>query len=192
MDAAWRSCRWAGIRRGLQEYGIGMLPSPRPRGQPATRYRFGERRHGSESFLSIPIDGLVSPVFKPDGSEGAEVFSTMSGRYGAGKDYVWSSPRQRGKRLFLGQGMDESWAAKAGGVLTTVTFAYGSRAGERGAQALPNAREIKEVAHQRSSRFQETCLLGLDRDDHGHAISASCRGVGPPCHPGAKQQDARP
>jgi ribose transport system substrate-binding protein len=97
MDAAWPQLQVAGIKAGLQEYGIELVAVTEAKGQPATQLNDLEQLAARQPsvILSIPIDPVSSsPVFKRLGSEGIKIvfIDNVPVEMTPGKDYVSYRP----------------------------------------------------------------------------------------------------
>src|SRR4051794_8087177 len=93
MDAAWPQLQVAGIKAGLQEYGINLVAVTEAKGQPATQLNDLEQLAARQPnvILSIPIDPVsASPVFKRLGADGIKIvfIDNIPVDMAPGKDYV--------------------------------------------------------------------------------------------------------
>jgi ribose transport system substrate-binding protein len=155
MDAAWPQLQVAGIKAGLQEYGIELVAVTEAKGQPATQLNDLEQLAARQPsvILSIPIDPVSSsPVFKRLGSEGIKIvfIDNVPVDMAPGKDYVSViASDNEANGYFSAKAMAEKMGGKGQvGVLTTVyNSAYVIQAREKGARkAFAEFPEIKEMA----------------------------------------------
>ena len=155
MDAAWPQLQVAGIKAGLEEYGIEVVAVTEAKGQPATQLNDLEQLAARQPnvILSIPIDPVSSsPVFKRIGEQGIKIVFIDNVPVGMepGKDYVSViASDNEANGYFAAKAMAEKMGGKGEvGILTTVyNSAYVIQAREKGARkAFAEYPDITEVA----------------------------------------------
>jgi ribose transport system substrate-binding protein len=142
MDAAWPQLQVAGIKAGLEEYGIELVAVTEAKGQPATQLNDLEQLAARKPsvILSIPIDPVSSaPVFKRIGEQGIKVvfIDNVPTEMAPGKDYVSViASDNEANGYFAAKAMAEKMGGKGKvGILTTVyNSAYVIQAREKGAR----------------------------------------------------------
>jgi len=154
MDAAWPQLQVAGIKAGLEEYGIEVIATTDARGQPATQLNDLEQLAASnpDVILSIPIDPVSSAAaFKSIGEKGMKVvfIDNVPAEMKPGRDYVSViASDNEANGYFAAKAMIEKMGGSGKvGILTTVyNSAYVIQARERGARkAFGEFPDIEEV-----------------------------------------------